>query len=72
MSTTRLSYLLAVLVITEAIPSCGAWSQICDVWKSFWGRETKRVALGRLLGSLLWGKGICVVRGGEVEKGEER
>ena len=45
---------------------------MCDVWISLWGKETKRVASGRLLGSLLWGKGICVVRGGEVEKGKEK
>ena len=72
MSTARRSYLLAVPVIAEVIPSSVARSPMCDVWISLWGRETKRVALGRLLGSLLWGKGICVVRGGEVEKGEER
>ena len=72
MSTARISYLLAVLVIAEVIPSCGARSPMCDVWISLWGREPKGVASGRLLGSLLWGKGVCVERGGEVEKGMER
>ena len=50
MSTARRSYLLAVLVIAEVILSCGARSQIYDVWKSLWGRETKREASGELLG----------------------
>ena len=36
------------------------------------GVEKQRVASGRPLGLLLWGKGICVERGGEVEKGKER
>ena len=72
MSTARISYLMAVPVITEVIPSCGARPPMCDVWISLWGKETKRVALSRLLRSLSWGKGICVERGGEVEKGEER
>ena len=68
MSTARISYLLAVLVIAEVIPSSGALSPMCDVWISLWGREPKGVASGRLLGSLLWGKGVCVGRGsGEWE-----
>ena len=72
MLTARRCYLLAVPVIAEVIPSCGARSSMYNVWISLWGRETKRVASGRLLGSLLWGKGICVGRGGKVEKGKER
>ena len=72
MSTARRSYLLAVPVIAEVIPSSGARSPMCDVWISLSGRETKRVTSGRLLGSLLWGKGVRVGRGGEVEKGKER
>ena len=72
MSTARRSYLLAVPVIAEVIPSSGARSPMCDVWISLSGRETKRVTSGRLLGLLLWGKGVCVGRGGEVEKGKER
>ena len=63
---------MAVPVIAEVIPSYGAWSPMYDIWKFLKGRETKRVASGRLLGSLLWGKGVCVERGGEVEKGKER
>ena len=38
--------------------------------KSLWGREPKGVASGRLLGSLLWGKGVCVGRGGGEWEGK--
>ena len=70
MSTARRSYLFAVPVIAEVIPSCGVRSPMCDVWKSLWGREPKGVASGRLLGSLLWGKGVCVGRGGGEWEGK--
>ena len=63
---------MAVPVIAEVIPSCGARPPMCDAWISLWGRETKGVASSRLLRSILWGKGICVEHGGEVEKGKER
>ena len=75
MLTARQSYLLAVPVIAEVIPSCGARSPMYDVRKSLCCKETQRVAVGRLLELLLWWKGrkfelnVC---GGAVEIWKER